>query len=425
MAARTTSGDGYVAGPGPVGGGPGRCGLFDHPGGPGRCTPVPPRTDPDHDHHHAHHHPALGRPDHRAHPGRPVVGWSAPATTLPPAGGFTSSSCISDVFCLAAGGGANQADASDSTGPGVVSSWDGATWMPAAAYFAGPGRRTDDGPRARRPSPAPADRAVRRGRRIGPHHPGRRHHLVAPVPLPPPPATAAAPADPGPDHDGLPVGCRRLPVEPVLRLRRQHRTRGHPARHDLVGTPQALTARAGSATVELFQSGRVGDRPAPRTVACTALVGGTALDWNGTSLDRRHRPRGRPPPPATRRCRARHRDVRGRPAGRLCRSGLRGRRGRRPGSIDANGRPRRRVVPHHRLLHGRRRLRQRRAPGRRTVVVAVQGGADPGRATRATAPACSCPTDQFCMVLTGDGDYATYQGADPTAAVATASTPGA
>jgi hypothetical protein len=25
----------------------------------------------------------------------------------------------------------------------------------------------------------------------------------------------------------------------------------------------------------------------------------------------------------------------------------------------------------------------------------------------------SCPTDQFCLVLNGDGDYATYQGATP------------
>jgi len=41
----------------------------------------------------------------------PVPGWSHPATTLPPAGGYTSVSCISDVFCLAAGGGANEADA--------------------------------------------------------------------------------------------------------------------------------------------------------------------------------------------------------------------------------------------------------------------------------------------------------------------------
>jgi hypothetical protein len=35
----------------------------------------------------------------------------------------------------------------------------------------------------------------------------------------------------------------------------------------------------------------------------------------------------------------------------------------------------------------------------------------------------SCPTDQFCLVLTGDGDYATYQGADPNAPVATTTLP--
>ena len=32
----------------------------------------------------------------------------------------------------------------------------------------------------------------------------------------------------------------------------------------------------------------------------------------------------------------------------------------------------------------------------------------------------SCPTDQFCLVLNGDGDYATYQGADPVAPATTA-----
>ena len=35
----------------------------------------------------------------------------------------------------------------------------------------------------------------------------------------------------------------------------------------------------------------------------------------------------------------------------------------------------------------------------------------------------SCPSDQFCMVLTGDGDYATYQGPDPNAPVTTATSP--
>jgi hypothetical protein len=29
----------------------------------------------------------------------------------------------------------------------------------------------------------------------------------------------------------------------------------------------------------------------------------------------------------------------------------------------------------------------------------------------------SCPTDQFCLVLNGDGDYSTYQGAQSTPVV--------
>ena len=31
----------------------------------------------------------------------------------------------------------------------------------------------------------------------------------------------------------------------------------------------------------------------------------------------------------------------------------------------------------------------------------------------------SCSTEQFCLVITGDGDYATYQGADPSVVVPT------
>ena len=35
----------------------------------------------------------------------------------------------------------------------------------------------------------------------------------------------------------------------------------------------------------------------------------------------------------------------------------------------------------------------------------------------------ACPSDQYCMLLTGDGDYATYQGGDPTGAVVTSTVP--
>ena len=108
--------------------------------------------------------------DHRAHtggPGRRLVRNRPPS--LPPAGGFTSLSCISEVFCLAAGGGANEADAADSTGPGVVASWDGATWSTPAIYFAA----SADGPDAGAVDAGHLVHrraAVRGGRRLGPRH---------------------------------------------------------------------------------------------------------------------------------------------------------------------------------------------------------------------------------------------------------------
>ena len=112
---RTTSGRRAC----PGGCGPVRRGLRDHPGGARRApaasavrrpattttAPRPPSPRP-------------SRPPCPRRSSRPPAG--PPGHRPPPAGGFTSVSCISDVFCLAAGGGSNEADAADSTGPGVV-----------------------------------------------------------------------------------------------------------------------------------------------------------------------------------------------------------------------------------------------------------------------------------------------------------------
>src|SRR5664279_6597436 len=71
----------------------------------------------------------------------PVVqapGWTGSLTSLPPGGGFTSLSCISDTLCVAVGGGANAADAGDTTGSGVTVSWDGAAWSEPSVYYAAP-----------------------------------------------------------------------------------------------------------------------------------------------------------------------------------------------------------------------------------------------------------------------------------------------
>lgn len=68
----------------------------------------------------------------------PALGWSTPSSTLAPAGGFTGVSCISDVLCVAAGGGANHADLADSAGAGVTESWDGVVWSSPSVWFPAP-----------------------------------------------------------------------------------------------------------------------------------------------------------------------------------------------------------------------------------------------------------------------------------------------
>lgn len=73
----------------------------------------------------------------------PVVqapGWSSALTTLPPGGGFSSLSCISDTFCIATGGGTGGQAAAGATtsGAGVTVSWDGASWSEPSVYFPAP-----------------------------------------------------------------------------------------------------------------------------------------------------------------------------------------------------------------------------------------------------------------------------------------------
>ena len=65
-------------------------------------------------------------------------GWSLALTTLPPGGGFTSLSCISDTFCVAAGGGTTGDGAALVSGSGVTMSWDGAAWSSPSVYYPAP-----------------------------------------------------------------------------------------------------------------------------------------------------------------------------------------------------------------------------------------------------------------------------------------------
>ncbi len=340
----------------------------------------------------------------------PAAGWSHPATALPPAGGFTSLSCISDVFCLAAGGGSNQADAAASTGPGAVAAWDGATWSAATSYFA-------TSPGAAPPPWLPAIActggplcAVVDG--SGHTSLGDGTNWLPPVPLAAAPVPAPNPADPGPGH----VGSRTAAVACATSQACAYvDNTGHAA--TMHGTtwsaPQVFTTQVGASTVDLFQTGRVGVACAS-TSSCTALVGDTALDWDGTSWAASAGPWGASatsgdtavscPSPGT--CTAVH--------GTSVSTRTPGTGWSTPRPIDANGGLDAVSCPSSAVCvaadaHGNvlRAAGSTWGPPQKVVPTAT--------AYTGVGTGLSCPSEQFCMVLTGDGDYATYQGSPATA----------
>ncbi len=71
-------------------------------------------------------------------PVRPAMGWTEDLSTVPPGGGFTSLSCLSNTFCIAAGGGTSGVPSEFATGSGVSESWDGAVWSAPSVYFPAP-----------------------------------------------------------------------------------------------------------------------------------------------------------------------------------------------------------------------------------------------------------------------------------------------
>jgi len=352
-----------------------------------------------------------------------VPGWSAPATALPPVGGFTSLSCISDVFCLAAGGGSNEADASGSTGPGAVAAWDGATWGTPVTYFAAspgtspppwlPAISCTDGPLC----------AVVDG--SGHTSLGDGTNWWPPVALAAVPSPAPDPTDPGPGHPGsrtAAVACLDSQfcayVDNTGHVATMHGTTWSP--------PRVFTTPVGSSAVDLFQFGRVAVSCAT-TTSCTALVGGTELDWDGAAWNRSAAPWGPSavigdtavscPAPGT--CTAVHgSSVSTRTAG----SGWSA-----PQPIDANGGLDAVSCPSTAVCVAADAtghvLRSSGGAWSPPVKVVPTPTAYTGDGT-----SLSCPSEQFCMVLTGDGDYATYQGVTPpagTTAVPAASVPGA
>ncbi len=334
-----------------------------------------------------------------------VPGWSAPSTTLPPGGGFTAVSCLSDVFCVAVGGGANEADATATTGSGVTQSWDGAAWSPPSVYFPAPATGPVTAPEL--PSVActggPTCTIVDGSGHVST---GDGTDWSAPAPLPAAQVVAANPFDPGPGHPGsrsaavacaAPGSCAYVD------------NTGHAAA-STGGTwsvPQTLLEPVGPA-VALYQTGRVG-LACTGPSACTAAVGTAVLDWNGTSWRTEPSPFGLAGMvgdsavacPTAALCAIVH--------GTAVSVRSLGGTWSAPTVIDPAGDLDALACPTaDRCLA---------ADGHGNVLT-WSGGAWSAPAKVIPAPVdyagdgttLACPTAGFCMVLNGDGDYATFQG---------------
>ncbi|HLH29245.1 MAG TPA: hypothetical protein VKW77_10025, partial [Acidimicrobiales bacterium] len=215
-----------------------------------------------------------------------MPGWSAPLTVLPPGGGFTSVSCLSDTFCIAAGGGENQADAGRTGGAGVTDSWDGATWAEPSVYFPVP-----TGPAGAPAAPVMPAVSCTLGPECvvvdGTDHvsTGDGTDWSLPAALSPAPPLPANPADPGPGHPGsrrAAVSCSGpafcAAVDNTGQAAVYKSGRWSPLQH--LGAGAGGTGGPGGSA--LYVGGPVG-LACPATDACLAVVGTATFGWDGTS----------------------------------------------------------------------------------------------------------------------------------------------
>lgn len=213
-----------------------------------------------------------------------VPGWTKALTTLPPGGGFSSLSCISDTFCIAAGGGTGGQVAPEITGSGVTVSWDGAAWSDPSVYLPAPATGTVTAPVL--PSidctSGPTCVIVDGSGHVSEGDGTDWYGVSALSPGPPLPAD---PADPGPDHldsrDDA-VSCPSPKFCAVVDNTGHAYTwsDGSWLATRSLGLP---TGAGGSGPVSsLYQAGRVGISCPSRTF-CEAVVGTSVLDWNGTT----------------------------------------------------------------------------------------------------------------------------------------------
>lgn len=350
-------------------------------------------------------------PTTRVAPVARPAGWTGTLTSLPPGGGFTSLSCISDTFCIAAGGGANEADALGTTGSGVTVSWDGASWSNPSVYYPAPAAGPIVAPMV--PSIActggPFCVIVDGSGHVST---GDGTNWSAPAQLNPGPPMPANPTDPGPGHPGArgaTVSC------PASNLCVAVDNTGHAYTfHDgswLATQSFGATAGGASPNVSLYQAGRVG-LACPTTSSCTAVVGTSVLDWNGNGWTEE------PAPWTTSLTATTSGTAIACPTSDLCAivngTGLSVRTAGKGWSpvvtIDPQGGLDSITCPTTSFCL---------AADAHGSVLQWNGGSwsAPSKVIPASTEytgdptTVSCPNDRFCMVMNGDGDYATYTAA--------------
>jgi ferredoxin len=215
----------------------------------------------------------------------PAPGWTVPLATLPPGGGFTSVSCISDTFCIAAGGGANFSDASGTVGAGETQSWDGQAWSNPSVYFPPPAAAAGSaGSSESSESPImPAITCIG-----GPFciivdgsgfvSNGDGTNWITPVALQRAAALPANPADPGSGHPGARDAAVSCPSSKFCAIV-DNTGNAFAWENGAWLTPQAFGTGA-AAPAAMYASGRVGVSCATSS-SCTAVIGTAVLNWGG------------------------------------------------------------------------------------------------------------------------------------------------
>ncbi len=207
-------------------------------------------------------------------------GWSNTLTALPPGGGFTSVSCISDTFCVAVGGGAS--GGSLTAGSGVAVAWDGAAWSDPVVYYPAPATGTVTAPvlPAIACTSGPSCVIVDGSGHLSY---GDGTTWSPPVALAASPGLPANPDEPDPGGTGSRFDALSCPTASVCAFV-DNTGQATMVRNGTWLTPQSFgePGSRGSSDVSLYQPGRVGVS-CPDSASCTAVVGASVLDWNGST----------------------------------------------------------------------------------------------------------------------------------------------